>query len=174
MKFTADAQLLYTLAALTGDLLRQHGLRLATAESCTGGWIAQALTSVPGSSDWFEAGFVTYSNAMKRRVLQVPAAFLDGPDAPGAVSEATVKAMAQGACMAADVDWAVATSGVAGPGGGSERKPVGMVCIAWAGPGGCCDSTIFYFDGERDRVRFLAVEAALQGLIRRIGAPISN
>jgi nicotinamide-nucleotide amidase len=171
MKHTPDHQILNTIAVRVGDILLRQGARVAVAESCTGGWIAQALTSVPGSSCWFEAGFVTYSNLMKHRVLQVPQEYLEGPDAPGAVSEPTVEAMAEGARKLAAVDWAVATSGVAGPGGGTDKKPVGMVWIAWAGAGDRCDSEVFYFSGDRDSVRYQAVEAALEGLIIRLEAP---
>lgn len=171
MKTTAEPQILNQIAARAGALLGRQGARVATAESCTGGWIAQALTSVPGSSAWFEAGFVTYSNAMKRRLLHVPGEYLEGADAPGAVSEPTVEAMADGARLLAATEWAVATSGIAGPDGGTEKKPVGMVWIAWAGPDDRCDSEVFYFAGDRERIRFLAVEAALEGLISRIEAP---
>lgn len=171
MKSIPDQQLLNSIAARVGELLSQQGARVATAESCTGGWIAQTLTSVAGSSAWFEAGFVTYSNTMKRRLLNVPGEYLEGADAPGAVSEPTVEAMAEGACKLAATEWSVATSGIAGPGGGTDKKPVGMVWIAWAGPDNHCDSEVFYFTGDRERVRFLAVEAALEGLISRIEAP---
>lgn len=174
MKSTLDHQILNNMAARVGELLRRKGARVATAESCTGGWIAQALTSVPGSSAWFEGGFVTYSNAMKRRVLNVPGEYLDGAEAPGAVSEATVEAMAKGARELAATDWAVATSGIAGPDGGSEQKPVGMVWIAWAGPDDHCASQVFNFSGDREHVRFLSAEAALSGLISRIGASPGN
>lgn len=174
MKTSLDQHILSNLAARAGELLLRQGARAATAESCTGGWIAQTLTAVPGSSAWFEAGFVTYSNVMKRRILQVPGEYLEGTDAPGAVSEPTVEAMAEGACRLASVDWAVATSGIAGPGGGSDKKPVGMVWIAWAGPDARCDSEVFYFSGDRERIRFMAVEAALEGLISRLEAPSRN
>lgn len=174
MKSIADHQVLNSIAARVGELLGRQGVRVATAESCTGGWIAQALTSVPGSSAWFEAGFITYSNAMKCRILNVPVEYLEGADAPGAVSEPTVEAMAEGACKVAATEWAVATSGIAGPGGGTDKKPVGMVWIAWAGPDQRCDSEVFYFNGDRERIRFLAVEAALEGLISRIEAPPRN
>ncbi|MDO9519821.1 MAG: CinA family protein [Pseudohongiella sp.] len=172
MKHTPDHQILTNIAARAGALLHRQGERVATAESCTGGWVAQALTAVPGSSAWFEAGFVTYSNPMKRRILQVPVEYLEGSDAPGAVSEPTVEAMAEGARKLAAVDWAVATSGVAGPGGGTDKKPVGMVWIAWAGAGDRCDSEVFYFSGDRESVRYQAVEAALEGLISRLESPV--
>ena len=171
MKSAADHQILNNIAARAGELLVRQCARVATAESCTGGWIAQAITAVPGSSAWFEAGFVTYSNAMKRRLLKVPGEYLEGADAPGAVSEPTVEAMADGARALAGTEWAVATSGIAGPDGGTEKKPVGMVWIAWAGPEGGCTSEVFYFSGDRERIRFQAVEAALEGLISRIGTP---
>lgn len=174
MKTTADNRSPDKIAAQLGQLLGQAGLRVATAESCTGGWIAQALTSVPGSSAWFEAGFVTYSNTMKQQLLSVPREFLQGSDAPGAVSEPTVRAMAEGARKLAASDWAVATSGIAGPDGGSVTKPVGTVWIAWAGPHGQCDSEVFYFDGDRGCVRLQAVVKALDGLIARLQIAAEN
>lgn len=167
MKTVADPRLLYLTAARAGELLCAGDQRLATAESCTGGWIAQAMTAVPGSSRWYEGGVVTYSNALKRLMLQVPSEYLEGADAPGAVSEPTVTAMAEGARQLMTCDWAIASSGIAGPGGGSEKKPVGMVWLAWAGPRGC-DSEVFYFAGDRERIRYLAVEAALEGLLVRL------
>ena len=174
MKTTAESRILNTIALRAADVLSRQGARVATAESCTGGWIAQVLTSVPGSSAWFEAGFVTYSNTMKLRILNVPAEYLEGADAPGAVSEPTVEAMAEGARRLAACDWAVATSGIAGPDGGSEKKPVGMVWIAWAGPNELCDSEVFYFQGDRYQVRHSATEAALEGLISRLQAQTGN
>jgi nicotinamide-nucleotide amidase len=168
MKPSTELHILQSLSGQVGVALQARKQRLATAESCTGGWIAESLTAITGSSVWFEGGFVTYSNSMKHRFLQVPSAYLDGADAPGAVSQPTVVAMAEGARESAAVDWAVATSGIAGPGGGTDKKPVGMVWIAWAGPGNCSDSEVFYFSGDRQRVRFLAVEAALEGLLRRL------
>lgn len=155
------------MAARLGGILGSQGLTLTTAESCTGGWIAQTLTAVPGSSGWFEAGFVTYSNAMKHKVLKVPLEFLRGAQAPGAVSESTVLAMADGALRLAAADWSVATSGIAGPGGAVPAKPVGMVWIAWASARGA-STQVFNFSGNRDQVRRQSVAAALAGLLDRL------
>lgn len=119
----------YARAVAVLDAFRARGWTLATAESCTGGLVAGALTEVPGSSDVVDRGFVTYSNAAKMAMIGVPEATLS---AHGAVSEATARAMAEGACKAAGVDAAVAITGVAGPGGGSVAKPVGLVHFACA------------------------------------------
>ncbi len=137
---------------------------LATAESCTGGWIAQELTALAGSSAWFEAGFVTYSNAAKRQMLGVAAELLT-PGGPGAVSEETVRAMTHGALANSQAAVAVAVSGVAGPGGGSPDKPVGTVWIAWQWEQKS-EARCFHFAGDRRAVRQATVEAALEGLLR--------
>ena len=139
---------------------------MATAESCTGGWIAKALTAVAGSSAWFEAGLVTYSNAAKQRLLHVPAAIL-APGGPGAVSEAAVRAMAQGAVSTTDAVVSVAVSGVAGPAGGSPQKPVGTVWIAWK-INELTDACCYHFDGDREAVRRATVVEALEGLVQRL------
>lgn len=151
-----------TAAALGGRLLAR-GLWLATAESCTGGWIAEALTAVPGSSAWFDCGFVTYSNAAKRRMLAVPEALL-APGGPGAVSEETVLAMAAGAIANSRADVAVAVSGIAGPDGGTAEKPLGTVWLAWRWEQRAL-ARKFAFDGDRKAVRACAVRAALEGLL---------
>lgn len=161
-----DPCMLETLAAEVGALLRANGQRLAAAESCTGGWVAMCLTAIAGSSDWFERGFVTYSNAAKQEMLGVPAATLA---AHGAVSEPTARAMAVGALRHSHADWALAVTGVAGPGGGSPEKPVGTVCFAWAGPGGQCDTETQHLAGDRAAVRAQAVRHVLQGLLARAG-----
>lgn len=145
--------------------LRQQQQRLATAESCTGGWIAKQLTDVPGSSDWFDRGFVTYSNEAKQDMLGVPQPLIEQQ---GAVSEAVVSAMAAGAIERSRAQWSVAVSGIAGPGGGSDEKPVGLVWLAWGMPDGIVHTECCHFDGERDEVRQSAVETALQGLKYRI------
>ena len=137
---------------------------LATAESCTGGWVAQVATSLPGSSNWFDSGFVTYSNTAKQRLLAVPAE-LFAEDGPGAVSEQVVKAMAAGAIANSAADVAVATSGIAGPDGGTEDKPVGTVWIAWAHRDGRCKARIHHFEGDRYSVRLRTVEQALKGIL---------
>jgi nicotinamide-nucleotide amidase len=145
-----------------GDLLARLGLRLAVAESCTGGWLAKVLTDVAGSSAWFDRGFVTYSNAAKQDMLGVRAETLD---AHGAVSEPVVAEMASGALRRAGVEVAVAISGVAGPGGGTPDKPVGTVCLAWAWPGSRLSTRRLQFAGDRDAVRRQSVQAAIDGLI---------
>ena len=155
------------LAALLGERLKAKGLVLATAESCTGGWVAQAVTSVSGSSDWFDRGFVTYSNAAKREMLGVRAETLDRH---GAVSEATAREMAAGALAASGAGVAVSITGVAGPTGGTPAKPVGMVCFGWALRDGRVDTATQRFDGDREAVRRQSVVFALQGIFERIGA----
>jgi nicotinamide-nucleotide amidase len=155
---------LETLSAQVGECLRQRGLMLAAAESCTGGWLAQAVTAIPGSSQWFERGFVTYSNAAKVELLGVHPATLEQH---GAVSEATVREMAEGALARSHAQVAVAVSGIAGPGGGSLEKPVGTVCLAWAGSGMETRTQCLLFMGNREAVRRQAVDAVLQGLLDR-------
>ena len=159
-----DQQKLETLAAQVGALLLANGQRLATAESCTGGWVAQCLTAIAGSSNWFERGFVTYSNEAKNEMLGVGLATLH---AQGAVSEATATAMAAGALAASHADWALAVTGVAGPGGGSPDKPVGMVCFSWAASDGRIASDTRHFSGDRTAVRAQSVAHALLGLLER-------
>lgn len=156
-----DAEL-DALARRTGHWLLEHGWRLATAESCTGGWIAETITAIAGSSDWFDSGWVTYSNAAKMRQLDVPAAALD---TFGAVSEPVVAAMVQGALAHSAAHVSLAVSGIAGPGGGRPGKPVGTVCIAWAWPGPRVTTRTFQFDGDREQVRRQAVIHALEGLL---------
>jgi nicotinamide-nucleotide amidase len=153
---------LETLAAQLGEGLRQRGLMLTTAESCTGGWVAQAITAVSGSSQWFERGFVTYSNAAKVEMLGVHPATLEQH---GAVSELTVREMAQGALAHSHAQVAVAVSGIAGPGGGSLEKPVGTVCLAWADNGAKTRAHCLQFMGNREAVRRQAVAAILHGLL---------
>ena len=157
-------QRLEALAAKVGELFMANGQRLATAESCTGGWVAQCLTAIAGSSDWFERGFVTYSNDAKSEMLGVPAAILL---AHGAVSEATAAAMAQGALQHSHADWALAITGVAGPSGGSPDKPVGTVCFGWAGPDGRSETQTRHFAGDRHAVRAQSVAHALAGVLQR-------
>lgn len=161
---------LYTLSQQIGERLLRKGWQMSTAESCTGGWIARCITDIPGSSQWFESGFVTYSNAAKQHMLNVPASCFEGPDAPGAVSIETVTAMAQGALAASGAQFAVASSGIAGPGGGSIAKPVGTVWLAWAwslGQGDAeCITQVQLFKGDREAVRLGSVQAALEGLLK--------
>ena len=147
------------------DVLRARGERLATAESCTGGLIAAACTDLAGSSDWFERGFVTYSNDAKTELLGVDAALIA---AHGAVSEPVALAMAAGALAHSRADWAVAVTGIAGPGGGSAEKPVGLVWLAWCRRGEAPRAERHVFPGDRAAVRGATVARALQGLIERI------
>ena len=156
---------LKVLARRIGARLKERKLRLATAESCTGGWVAQAATSVSGSSGWFDRGFVTYSNAAKRELLGVRARTLSRH---GAVSRETAKEMAAGALARSRAQVAVAVTGVAGPTGGTRRKPVGMVCFAWARKRGAMESVTRRFPGGRERVRWLSVKFALEGLLERL------
>jgi nicotinamide-nucleotide amidase len=148
------------LAAQLGDALQQRQLMMATAESCTGGWVAKVMTDVPGSSHWFERGFVTYTNRSKQEMLGVSAQTLEQH---GAVSEETVVEMANGALAHSQAQVAVAISGIAGPGGGSEAKPVGTVCLAWAGLHRGRSQTS-HFEGDREAIRRQAVTTALQGM----------
>ena len=156
---------MHTLALLAGERLAQHGVSLATAESCTGGWIAKVLTDIPGSSSWFERGFVTYSNEAKQEMLGVQAHTLQQH---GAVSEQTVKEMAAGAIANSKAEVSVAVSGIAGPGGGAADKPVGTVWLAWS-VGDQLRTLRANLPGDRDRVRQQAVELALQGVVDIIG-----
>lgn len=150
------------LATELGQALQLAGAQVTTAESCTGGGIAEAITRIAGSSAWFEAGFVTYSNEQKTRQLGVPAGLFDQV---GAVSGEVVDAMVRGAQRVSGAHYGVAVSGVAGPGGGTPEKPVGTVWLAWAA-GDQITSRRFQFSGDRQAVREQTVEAALVGLIR--------
>ncbi|WP_458524799.1 CinA family protein [Onishia taeanensis] len=152
------------LAARLGEACRARGASVTTAESCTGGGVAQAITEISGSSAYFETGYVTYSNAAKTRQLGVPETVLD---AHGAVSREVVAAMVAGACRDSGASLGVAISGVAGPGGGSEAKPVGTVWLAW-GDSTAQEATCRHFDGDRHAVREQARRAALAGLIVRL------
>ena len=158
---------LQTLSESVGAQLLSRGEWLATAESCTGGWVAQSITAIAGSSAWFDRGFVTYSNAAKQEMLGVSEATLERH---GAVSEATARAMAQGAIAHSRADWAIAITGIAGPGGGSPEKPVGTVCFAWAQRDGGCEAQTCGFAGDRAAVREQSVIHALRGLLARIEA----
>jgi nicotinamide-nucleotide amidase len=153
-----------SLAVAVGSALAARGRTLATAESCTGGLIAGAITDVPGSSQWFERGFVTYSNEAKMDMLGVHAETLADH---GAVSEATAAEMATGALARSRADVAVAVTGIAGPDGGSPGKPVGTVCFAWARRNGTVGTETRHFAGDRAAVRAATVDVALRGLIDR-------
>ena len=153
---------LLDLAATTGQLLLARNESLTLAESCTGGGLACAVTEIAGSSAWFERGFVTYSNAAKTELLGVPEITIERH---GAVSEATARAMAEGALAHSPAHWAVAITGIAGPAGGSADKPVGTVCFAWAGRDLGCQAQTRCFSGDRSAVRAQSVAYALRGLI---------
>lgn len=150
------------LAAQVGELLKSRGFMLATAESCTGGGVAQAITDIPGSSGWFERGFVTYANQAKVEMLGVREETLR---AHGAVSELTVREMAEGALRHSHADLALAVSGIAGPGGGTPDKPVGTVWFAWAAHGGETAASRHLLNGDRTEIRARSVRIALQGLL---------
>ena len=158
---------LYQLAECVGAALKAKGMMLATAESCTGGWIAQAVTAVPGSSEWFERGFVTYTYISKREMLGVKSATLD---AHGAVSEQTVREMTAGALERSHAQVAVSVSGTAGPSGGTPQKPLGTVCIGWGAKDGALQSATKHFDGDREAVRRQAVVFALERVLELVGS----
>ena len=146
--------------------LQSKRLTIGTAESCTGGWLAQVLTSQSGSSSWFISGFVTYSDESKQELLRVPSRHFY-PDGPGAVSEEVVKAMAAGTIAACKTNIAIAISGIAGPEGGTAEKPTGTVWIAWQWENRV-ETRRFLFAGDRSQVRLAAVEAALSGILEFI------
>lgn len=154
--------LLYQLAERVGKALKAKGMMMAAAESCTGGWIAQAVTAVPGSSEWFERGFVVYTYISKREMLGVKSETLD---AHGAVSEQTVREMTEGALAHSHAQVAVSVSGTAGPSGGTPQKPVGTVCFGWSAKGGAVQTAIKHFDGDREAVRRQAVVFALERVL---------
>ena len=156
---------LKALARRIGIRLKHGKLKLATAESCTGGWIAQAATSVSGSSVWFDRGFVTYSDAAKKELLGVRARTLLRH---GAVSRETAKEMAAGALARSRAQVSIAVTGVAGPAGGTKAKPVGTVCFAWSRKRGAMESVSRHFRGGRERVRRQSVVFALKGLLERL------
>lgn len=154
------------LAAKVGAALKMHGMMLATAESCTGGGVASAVTEVAGSSAWFDRGFVTYSNQAKMDMLGVsPATLLRH----GAVSEATVREMVTGALQHSQAQFALAVSGIAGPGGGTQDKPVGTVWFAWGIKEGVSVARLHCLDGDRSDVRLKAVRVALEGVLELLG-----
>ena len=160
-----DAEL-YELSGRVGDALKARRLMMAAAESCTGGWIGQVITMVPGSSKWFDRGFVTYTNEAKQEMLGVSAATLNEF---GAVSEQTVREMVAGALARSRAKIAVAVSGIAGPDGGSPQKPVGTVLLAWAEKGGGVTAQSIRFQGDRNAVRRQTVMAALEGVLAMLG-----
>ena len=159
------------LAEKLGKILLERKLRCAVAESCTGGSLAAAITEIAGSSQWFDRGFVTYANEAKEDMLAVPVSVILSQ---GAVSEATVRAMAQGAIAASNAEVSVAISGIAGPGGGSHEKPIGTVWIAWAGDLQPTYAQCYFFEGDRAAIRKQAVLVALEGLIQRCEVNVSQ
>lgn len=154
------------LARTLGRLAKRRRVVVATAESCTGGGVATAITRISGSAKWFDRGFVTYSNDAKREMLGVRRATLERH---GAVSEAVAREMARGALERSPADIAVAVTGIAGPTGGSKAKPVGTVWFAWASSDGLVQARHFRFPGNRVQVRLAAVYVALQGLADLLG-----
>jgi nicotinamide-nucleotide amidase len=150
------------LAVQVGTLLKSHGMMLTTAESCTGGGVAEAITEVPGSSAWYERGFVTYSNLSKQQMLGVRDATLKQH---GAVSEMTVREMVAGALRNSSAQVALSVSGIAGPEGGTPDKPVGTVWFAWGITAGETHAKRYQLSGNRAEVRNQAVRIALQGVV---------
>jgi nicotinamide-nucleotide amidase len=152
---------LFKFAELLGHWLMANGKMVATAESCTGGWIAQSLTEVPGSSTWFDRGFVTYSNSAKTQMLGVKAETLQ---TYGAVSAETAEEMVIGALARSEAHFAIAVTGIAGPDGGTSEKPVGTVFIAWADKDGAIKVKKNLFYGNRHQIRAQTVQIAIKGL----------
>ncbi|QQA75016.1 nicotinamide-nucleotide amidase [Pectobacterium parmentieri] len=150
------------LSALVGEQLKARGATLTCAESCTGGWLAKSITDVAGSSGWFDYGFVTYSNLAKQRLVNVSAETLERH---GAVSEDVVNEMAAGALRAASADFSISVSGVAGPDGGTEDKPVGTVWFGFTDKQGGGFARKMRFSGDRNAVRLQSVHFALQTLL---------
>lgn len=144
--------------------LKENNSSLVTAESCTGGWVAKVMTDLPGSSDIFDRGFVTYSNQAKQEMLGVS---IETLDTYGAVSEQVVVEMVEGALKNSRANLALAISGIAGPGGGSVAKPVGTVCFAWKYKTTPAESCTEIFSGDRDMVRSKSVEFVLEGIIKK-------
>lgn len=157
----SEQNLLAQLSVKVGNRLRDERLMLTTAESCTGGLVAAAITDVSGSSQWFERGFVTYSNQAKSEMIGVPPELIDKH---GAVSEPVARAMAEGALLNSRAQISLSITGVAGPGGGSPEKPVGMVCFAWSNRVTTLVETK-RFKGDRTQVRSQAAQHALRGVV---------
>ncbi len=154
------------LAAQVGRSLHAHGFMLATAESCTGGGVGQAITDIAGSSEWFERGFITYSNESKREMLGVSQ---DALKLHGAVSEAVVREMVAGALQKSRAQVALAVSGIAGPSGGTPEKPVGTVWFAWGLHSGDVFAKLHHLGGSRAEIRVQSVRIALQGVLELLG-----
>ena len=165
-----DDVALSSLATELGNALHTHHHMLVTAESCTGGWVAKVLTDIPGSSAWFDRGFVTYSNQAKQDLLGVP---LEVLDTQGAVSQQTVEAMVQGGLSHSQAHFSLAITGIAGPGGSTRDKPVGLVWFGWAERQKTGEPIIWQthqvFAGDREAVRRQAVATALKGMLGGVG-----
>tara|TARA_B100000686_G_scaffold282636_1_gene305158 strand:+ start:3851 stop:4414 length:564 start_codon:yes stop_codon:yes gene_type:complete len=157
-----DDETLYNLAKRVGLALTQQGLVLVSAESCTGGWLGQIVTSIPGSSAWYQNGFITYTAKSKQELLGISTKTIKKY---GEVSEETAREMAHGAAIRSRAQAAVSITGIAGPGGGTMNKPVGMVCFAWEIKDNHTQSATRHFSGDRKAVRQQAVAVAMQGLI---------
>jgi len=157
-----DDLTLQDLARKVGAELAQQGLMLASAESCTGGWVGQTITSIAGSSAWYERGFITYTDISKREMLGVSSTTLDQY---GAVSEETAYEMAECAIARSHAQVVVSVTGIAGPDGGTAKKPVGTVCFAWLMKDGLARSETHHFSGSREEIRRQAVMGALQGVL---------
>ena len=160
-----------SLAAQVGMSLKAHDYMLVTAESCTGGGVAQALTDIAGSSAWFERGFITYSNQSKQEMLGVTKNTLERL---GAVSENTVREMVKGALRQSPAQIALAVSGIAGPGGGTAEKPVGMVWFAWGVKDKSCVAQLHYLTGNRAEIRTQSVNIALLGVLELLNSITEN
>ena len=157
-----DLKELESLSAELGVLLNRKNYFFTTAESCTGGWVGQSLTSVPGSSSWYGCGFITYSNISKHKILDVSK---DTLNTYGAVSQEVVEEMVDGALKKSKANLGVAISGIAGPGGGTPERPVGTVCLAWKLNDLTTSSVTEVFEGSREEVRFKSVSKALKEAI---------
>jgi nicotinamide-nucleotide amidase len=149
---------------LNNQLIKRR-LTICTAESCTGGLISKLFTDKPGASEWFDCAFITYTNQAKKQMLGVKQSTLTNS---GAVSQPTVLEMSEGAIKNSESNISIATSGVAGPDGGTKEKPIGMVWISWSGRNYETVSECFYFDGDRDSIRFQAAKAAIKGAVKYI------
>ncbi len=157
-----DLKELESLSTELGTLLNRKNYFFTTAESCTGGWVGQSLTSVPGSSSWYGCGFITYSNTAKHKILDVSK---DTLISHGAVSQEVVEEMVNGALKKSKANLGVAISGIAGPGGGTTERPVGTVCLAWKLNDLPTSSVTEVFEGSREEVRFKSVSKALKEAI---------
>jgi len=150
------------ISQYVGEKLLANSLKISVAESCTGGWVSKMMTDIAGSSQWFDRGFVTYTNEAKVDMLGVSESTLE---AHGAVSLQTVEEMASGVLMNSLADVSLAISGIAGPGGGSAEKPIGTVCFAWANKQGQSFSEVKLFSGDREAIRLKAANYALEGVV---------